>query len=175
VDEMSLPLLVEVLNGWGRVPRHRGGDRERPSREDLVRSHELSTLGDAVTDDELERVADLVYPVFADPDPGHRSSVVSSLLARSRVRPALTVDERGRLRPAWEVPDAGSALLAAAAVTLRAELPLRGLDRFGICTAGGCGDVFVDTSPGARRRYCSVTCQNRERVAAFRRRRRQSA
>ncbi|MFI1676368.1 CGNR zinc finger domain-containing protein [Streptomyces sp. NPDC020607] len=43
--------------------------------------------------------------------------------------------------------------------------------RIGIRTGGHCADVYVDQSPGGRRRFCSVTCQNRARVAAFRSRR----
>ena len=35
-----------------------------------------------------------------------------------------------------------------------------------------CADVYVDASPTHDRRYCSVTCQNRARVAAYRARRR---
>ncbi|MFI7320176.1 CGNR zinc finger domain-containing protein [Streptomyces venezuelae] len=40
--------------------------------------------------------------------------------------------------------------------------------RIGTCTGGHCADVYVDQSPGGRRRFCSVTYQNRARVAAFR-------
>lgn len=41
-------------------------------------------------------------------------------------------------------------------------------DRFGICVATNCDRVFVDTSKNASRRFCSITCQNRTKVAAFR-------
>src|SRR3954453_10498446 len=105
VDELSLPLLVELLNGWGAVPRRRAGDRVRASREELLRrSPELSALGEVVTDEELEGVADLVYPVFADPDPDRRSSTVSSLLVRSRGRPAGAVAGGGALSAIARVP-----------------------------------------------------------------------
>jgi predicted RNA-binding Zn ribbon-like protein len=53
---------------------------------------------------------------------------------------------------------------------VRAQLAEHDPQRLGTCAARGCGDAFVDTSPGAHRRFCSVTCQSRERVAAFRRR-----
>ena len=43
-------------------------------------------------------------------------------------------------------------------------------DRFGTCAASDCERVFFDTSRNASRRYCSTTCQNREKTAAFRRR-----
>jgi predicted RNA-binding Zn ribbon-like protein len=43
--------------------------------------------------------------------------------------------------------------------------------RLGICTADGCDRVFVDASRNGSRRFCSTTCQNRVKTAAFRRRR----
>jgi CGNR zinc finger len=41
-------------------------------------------------------------------------------------------------------------------------------DRFGSCEAPGCGRVFFDISRNASRRFCSTTCQNRVKAAAFR-------
>jgi predicted RNA-binding Zn ribbon-like protein len=41
-------------------------------------------------------------------------------------------------------------------------------DRFGTCEAPDCGRVFFDLSRNASRRFCSVTCQNRVKAAAFR-------
>jgi predicted RNA-binding Zn ribbon-like protein len=40
--------------------------------------------------------------------------------------------------------------------------------RFGVCEADGCDTVFFDNSKNATRRFCSVTCQNRVKTAAFR-------
>lgn len=40
--------------------------------------------------------------------------------------------------------------------------------RFGICSAASCDRVFADTTKNASRRFCSVTCQNRTKAAAFR-------
>lgn len=45
-------------------------------------------------------------------------------------------------------------------------------DRFGICEAAGCERVFFDNSKNGTRRFCSVTCQNRVKTAAFRSRQR---
>jgi hypothetical protein len=173
VHELPVPLIVDLVNGWASTPRARAGGRAPASVGELLRAHDVpAELADLLGDDgELERIADLLHPVFADPAPARTAAVLSSLLAASRVRPALTVDDGGELRAAWEVPDPRKALVAAAAVTLRSELAARDPARFGTCAAHGCGDVYVDTSPGARRRFCSLTCQNRERVAAFRRRR----
>lgn len=46
-----------------------------------------------------------------------------------------------------------------------------GADRFGICSAAACNDVFVDTSPNRSRRFCSDRCATRTNVAAYRLRR----
>ncbi|MGI9005088.1 MAG: CGNR zinc finger domain-containing protein [Streptosporangiaceae bacterium] len=40
--------------------------------------------------------------------------------------------------------------------------------RLGVCTAGRCDRVYVDTSRNGSRRFCSVACQNRVKTAAFR-------
>ncbi len=42
--------------------------------------------------------------------------------------------------------------------------------RLGTCEAERCDRVYVDTSKNGSRRFCSTTCQNRTKTAAFRRR-----
>jgi hypothetical protein len=44
-------------------------------------------------------------------------------------------------------------------------------DRFGTCEASDCDRVYFDVSKNASRRFCSTTCQNRVKAAAFRHRR----
>ena len=44
-------------------------------------------------------------------------------------------------------------------------------DRLGTCAGNDCDRVFVDLSKNASRRFCSTTCQNRVKAAAFRLRR----
>ena len=41
-------------------------------------------------------------------------------------------------------------------------------DRLGVCTAPRCDRVYVDISRNGTRRYCSTSCQNRVKTAAFR-------
>jgi predicted RNA-binding Zn ribbon-like protein len=50
-----------------------------------------------------------------------------------------------------------------------------GTDRFGVCAAARCTNVFVDTSPNRSRRYWSERCSSRANVAAFRARRKAHA
>jgi predicted RNA-binding Zn ribbon-like protein len=42
------------------------------------------------------------------------------------------------------------------------------LGRLGVCTAPRCDRVYVDTSRNGTRRFCSTSCQNRVKAAAFR-------
>jgi len=42
--------------------------------------------------------------------------------------------------------------------------------RLGTCERPDCGRVFVDVSKNVSRRFCSLTCQNRVKVALFRQR-----
>lgn len=44
-------------------------------------------------------------------------------------------------------------------------------DRLGTCAATDCERVYFDTSRNGSRRFCSTACQNRMKMAAFRRRR----
>ena len=165
---MPATALVELVNGWGTVPRARGGDRERPGLAEFVAAHAVpDAFAACFTDLALERVADRLYAVFAAPAAAERARLVTGLLRTSGVHPALG----SRCQPQWLVPRKQDAVLAAGAVALHAQLSEHDPDRLGTCASTRCADVYVDASPGAHRRFCSVTCQNRERVAAFRRRR----
>ena len=61
---------------------------------------------------------------------------------------------------------------ATAAMALSIALVEGGIERFGVCDATTCADVYVDTSKNRSRRFCSETCSTRESVAAFRERKR---
>ena len=164
---MSLPMLVDLVNGWGTIPRAKADARDRPPIAAWLERHGVEDAG--MTDAALERAADQLYPVFAAGGAAERASLVTDLMTKSRIQPALGV-AGGRIRPRWLVGRERDAVLAAAAVTLHAQLVEHDPDRLGTCGSVRCGDVFADASPGAHRRFCSVTCQTRERVAAFRRR-----
>lgn len=159
LQPLAMPTLVELVNDWGTIPRARADGRPRPLRPGFGASAAA-----------LERIADRLYPVFETAAVGERGGLVDDLLAECGLRPGLRVADGG-VRATWLVPHKRDALLAAAAVALRAQLAEHEPERLGVCASTRCGDAYVDVSPGAHRRYCSVTCQNRERVAAFRRRR----
>ena len=166
---MPVAMLVDLVNGWGTVPRAMADARDRPPIAWLVDRHGVAAeVASELGDQGLDRIADLLYPVFAATAAAERAALVTDLLTRCKVRPALG-SAGGRVESRWLVER--DAVLAAAALTLRAQLVEHDPERLGTCADTQCGDAYVDTSPGGHRRFCSVRCQNRSRVSAFRRRR----
>ncbi|MEU4601815.1 CGNR zinc finger domain-containing protein [Kribbella sp. NPDC023972] len=174
VEPMPLGTLVELVNGWGVEPRRAGARSEVPPLGDHVgRAGVPAAVGDVLTDADLVGFAETIFEVFAAAGTTARVAAVSGLLARVDVRPDLAVAD-GEIKPTWWV-DADDALLATALLALRAQLCDEDPDRLGICVDGGCADVYIDSSPAGRRRFCSVTCQNRARAAKYRRTRRSAS
>ena len=173
---MAPDVLVWLVNEWGSVPRAAAGEDQAPYPDTGLLAALLAGSGvrdcppELLADPALTQVADRLHPVFAAPDLNERVRLVSGLLAGTGVRPALDLDG-GRPAETWRVDDARQALPAAAALALRHHLAGPGPGRVGVCTGRDCADAYIDASPGGRRRFCSVTCQNRARVAAWRQRR----
>jgi predicted RNA-binding Zn ribbon-like protein len=129
-----------------------------------------------VTTGEAAELADFAWAlrlVFADVAAGRLDQAawqVNGLLASTGARPMLDKhdDEPWHLHfhgatdslvTGWE---AGCA--TGLAVVLGSDLH----GRLGVCTADRCDRVYVDTSKNGTRRFCSTTCQNRVKAAAFR-------
>jgi hypothetical protein len=176
VEPMSTDVLVWLVNEWGSVPRAAAGEDEAPYPDTGLLAALLAGSGvrscppELLTSQALSQVADRLHRVFAAPDLGERVGLVTGLLAETGVRPGLDLAD-GRAGETWLIEDAREALPAAAALTLRHQLAGPDPDRVGVCCGRRCADAYIDASPGGRRRFCSVTCQNRARVAAWRRRR----
>jgi predicted RNA-binding Zn ribbon-like protein len=151
VRPLALPELVALVNGWGTRPRE-VGHRDAPADG-----------ADATA------VADRLHAVFVAGSPD-RARLVTEMLTETGVRPGMALDD-GAPAEAWSVASPDGALLASAALALRAHLAAHP-DRLGVCADHQCADVYVDASPAGHRRFCSLTCQNRTRVATFRARRR---
>lgn len=179
---MALETLVELVNGWGVEPRRAGARSGVPALADYFGEGTAggaaaadadraagvpAAVASALTDDGLIRFADTVFGVFAAEGTAGRVAAVSELLMRIDVRPDVVMDGDEVRRTWWT--DADDALLAAALLALRDQLADGDPGRLGICVDGGCADIYVDGSPAGRRRFCSVTCQNRARAAKYRR------
>jgi len=177
VEPMSPDVLVWLINEWGSVPRAAAGEEQAPYPDTDLLAALLAGSGvracppAVLTGPALRQVADQVHRVFAAADLGERVALVAALLAQTGVSPALELTDGGdRPGATWRVTDARDALLAAAALTLRDQLAEHDPDRVGVCSGRRCADAFIDASPAGQRRYCSVTCQNRARIAAWRQR-----
>ena len=173
---MAPDVLVWLVNEWGSVPRAAAGEDQAPYPDTGLLAALLAGSGvrdcppEVLANPALTQVADRLHPAFAAPDLSERVCLVTGLLAGTGVRPALDLDD-GRPGETWLVEDARQALPAAAALTLRHQLAGHDPARVGVCTGRDCADAYIDVSPAGRRRFCSVTCQNRARVAAWRQRR----
>ncbi len=179
VDPMSPDVLVWLVNEWGSVPRAAAGEDQAPYPDTELLAALLAGSGvrscppAALTAPALRQVADRLHRVFAAADLSERVDLVAGLLAETAVRPALDRDQSvtgDRPSATWRVDDAPRVLLAAAALTLRHQLAEHDPDRIGVCSGRRCADAFIDASPAGQRRFCSLTCQNRTRVAAWRQR-----
>lgn len=175
VTPAPLAFMVEVINKWGSIPREVAGEQRTPypSLRDLAQEHgfRLDSETDALNDENVVQTADTLYPLFDTPDAAALVDRMNEVLDLSGVRPALTrADER--ITEGW-ITNAPDRLLAACALALHHHLLAWGDGhRLGLCEGVRCADVYADSSSAGRRRFCSTTCQNRSRVAAFRARRR---
>ena len=175
VTPAPLAFMVEVINKWGSVPREVAGEQQTPypSLRDLALEHgfRLDSVTDALNDKSVIQTADALYPLFDPPDDAVLADRVNEILDLSDVRPALT-RAGDRIVEGW-ITKAPDHLLAACTLAIHHHLLTWGDGhRLGLCEGVRCADVYADSSSAGRRRFCSTTCQNRSRVAAFRARRR---
>lgn len=119
-----------------------------------------------------ERVEALCVPLV-DGRLDETAQRVNAMLGEHSAQPHLAF-EAGRWRLHHHPADAPLvAMWTAIAAEAFARLIDAGRhDRIGRCTAPDCDDLFVDTSKNGTRRFCSTTCQNRVKSAAYRERRR---
>ncbi|HKA03711.1 MAG TPA: CGNR zinc finger domain-containing protein [Acidimicrobiales bacterium] len=119
-------------------------------------------------------LAERLHGVFADLDRGDIDGAagrLNVLLARHPAHPHLARDN-GQWRVHHHPVDAE---LVPMWTAICAEGVARVIGagegaRLGTCRRPACGRVFVDVSKNGSRRFCSITCQNRVKAAAFRRR-----
>jgi predicted RNA-binding Zn ribbon-like protein len=113
-----------------------------------------------------------VFEAVSHGDVDAAAQRLNDLLAQHSAHPHLA-KEQGRWRLHHHPADAALVpMWTAICAEALARVVSAGLHRrFGTCQRSGCGRVFFDTSKNASRRFCSTTCQNRVKAAAFRHRR----
>jgi hypothetical protein len=129
-----------------------------------------------LSDADLGRVAEtstLVREVALAESEPEVMARLNALLALASPKPYATTHD-GELHLHYARPDAGALeqLTTTVAMGLSQVVVQHGWQRLGVCSAEGCGNVYVDTSRNASRRYCSNTCASRSTVAAYRARQR---
>lgn len=180
-----MDFVVDVVNQWGSAPRQAAGeqDQQYPDLVALAAAHQVgdgpaaTRLDDGpaatrLTDQDLTRVADALYPVFTAPTDDAVVAEVNDLLARGAPAPRLGRDD-GPLFEEWAAPASQQFLVACVLTLFQLLIQWGDGRRLGVCAGMRCADAYVDLSSARHKRYCSLTCQNRNRVAAFRATRRQ--
>jgi predicted RNA-binding Zn ribbon-like protein len=166
--------VVAFVNEYGTEPRRQADEQREPYPPLSALGEHDATLASGLTEAQLVSVADGLHRIFASSSRGAAAEALNDLLEESH--PAPRIRERGPANGyerCWRVEATGTSVAPLKASCALALMDvLSGPWRFGLCEASACVDVFVDRSPGGRRRYCSALCQNRTKVAAFRERRR---
>lgn len=118
----------------------------------------------------VARVLRAVFEAVARDQLDEAASEVNALLARTGSRPRLDRhdDEPWHLHFHGADDSLVTGWAAGCATGLAVVLGSYLHGRLGVCTAGRCDRVYVDTSRNGTRRFCSTTCQNRVKTAAFR-------
>jgi len=111
-----------------------------------------------------------VFDAVDDGDVDAAAGKVNALLAETGARPQL---DRHDGEP-WHMHfhastnELADGWAAGCATGLAIVLGTEMYDRLGVCTAPRCDRVYVDVSRNGTRRFCSTSCQNRVKAAAFR-------
>ncbi|QBR89494.1 CGNR zinc finger domain-containing protein [Microbacterium wangchenii] len=174
VEALPLPLLIRIVNEYGDAPRSAAGESASPyPPADALGQEDTAFWAHRAAPQEkvLVETANLLHPVFAAASGGECADRLNTVIAEAGLTPAMTAREWD-VREQWRTCRPGRTLLAAATLALLHHLRSDpDVSRLGTCLGDACVDVFVDSSPGRRRQYCSLTCQNRARTRAYRARR----
>jgi predicted RNA-binding Zn ribbon-like protein len=130
----------------------------------------------AITAEDAAQLAEVaaslraVFEAVAESDVDTAALRVNRLLEETDARPHLTHHDG----EPWHLHFHGSGgtfagdWAASCATGLATVLGSDLHDRLGVCTAPHCDRVYVDISRNGTRRFCSTSCQNRVKTAAFR-------
>jgi predicted RNA-binding Zn ribbon-like protein len=177
--DTGLLVSVELVNELG--PRGDGGDPQAPgSSLPALKSilaidpPSAAQLGPA-DEPGFRALAHRLREIFEDvriADIDGAAHHLNDLLAKHPAHPHLAKEEGH-----WRLhhhPDDAALVPMWTAICAEAIARMIGAgfgSRLGTCSSVDCDRVFLDLSKNASRRFCSTTCQNRVKAAAFRRRR----
>jgi len=159
----------------------RGRTFEQPAGEDLQKAVSAALRGrrpespaiSAADAAQLAQLAGWLRSVFDSIEGGDVDAAaitLNALLAETGARPQLDRHdgEPWHLHFHGHTDTAAQGWGAGCATGLAVVLGTDMYDRLGVCTAPRCDRVYVDVSRNGTRRFCSTSCQNRVKAAAFR-------
>ena len=121
--------------------------------------------------DAIRRLRSQIRSIFEAASDEQAATGVNAILRASGAAPYLGIHGSGphmHVAPAESTP---AGWLGATIGMGLAELVVNfGTNRFGVCSADDCRDVFIDVSRNHSRKHCSARCTNREGVRSYRRR-----
>ncbi|MGO1582804.1 MAG: CGNR zinc finger domain-containing protein, partial [Actinomycetaceae bacterium] len=179
VRPMPVQVVVDIVNGWGGRVRAESDETHSPYPDPEALEAGGADLWEDLgrpDDAALADVADRLFEVFAATSGPDTAERLNALVTESRLTTVLACHDDSTLGEEWRTSDRSRALLAAATLALVEHFrDFPDPSRLGTCDGDECLDVYVDTSPAARRRFCTVTCQNRMRARTYRAGRRAEA
>ncbi|MGE5290767.1 MAG: CGNR zinc finger domain-containing protein [Micromonosporaceae bacterium] len=177
--DLVVAVAVRLVNAL-TAGEERGRACSLPDGEGLARAvaGALAAAGGTrqVTDQdaaEMRAIAEelrVVFEAVAGDDVDAAARQVNKLLAWTGARPLLRRhgDESWHLHFHGTSDTLASGWAAGCATGLAVVIGSDDRGRLGVCTAPRCDRVYVDTSRNGTRRFCSTSCQNRVKTAAFR-------
>jgi predicted RNA-binding Zn ribbon-like protein len=177
--DLVVAVAVRLVNAL-TAGEDRGRPRCPPEGGELPRAVAAALAADGGTRqvtaedaDEIRAIAHEMRAVFehvAKDDADAAARQVNKLLAWTGARPLLRRhgDESWHLHFHGASETLASGWAAGCATGLAVVIGSDDRGRLGVCTAPRCDRVYVDTSRNGTRRFCSTSCQNRVKTAAFR-------
>jgi predicted RNA-binding Zn ribbon-like protein len=181
--DVSVRLVNSLTGDWaGGEPQvlPDGAARTKAVAEALAGEDRQVTDVDAEQADALTGTAGRLRRAFDLVTRGDLESavgVLNDLMDEAGAQPALVPRASGGWAMHFRGKDDGLAVgwTAGCATGLALALGSNLGGRLGVCQATRCDQVFVDYSRNRVRRFCSTSCQNRMKSAAFRHRRKPAA
>lgn len=171
--------ITPGLRGGRPVAALEGAELTAAVGDALVVGMRFDGDGDPVGDADARHIAELagrlraVIEEIDDGDVDAAARHLNELLRETDARPTLSRHDGEPWHLHFHAADAPVAAgwVAPMATGLAVLVSSPSVERLGLCTAPDCDRAYVDTSRNGTRRFCSTTCQNRVKTAAFRARR----
>jgi predicted RNA-binding Zn ribbon-like protein len=176
IEDIGLQTAISLANALSvAIPADAEAEVRRVLQVDPPSLARL-TRADIAPMVDLARRVDEICTRLADGDVDDAAQRINVMLGEHSAHPHLA-HEDGRWRLHHHPADVAVVPMwtAICADALARLIDADRHDRVGRCEAEDCARAYLDTSKNGSRRFCSITCQNRVKAAAYRRRRASSS